>query len=78
VGSYITMHSRLDLYYYETEEYRSSLTSAYRGVEAIMDYNFRERIFENNHYRKVINDRVQGVKWNTRYLKPVIGSGMET
>ncbi|MFJ8243697.1 hypothetical protein [Peribacillus asahii] len=80
VGSYITMHSRLDLHYYETDEYKylnminfeklcSSLTSAYRGIEAIMDYNFRERIFENEHYKKVINDRIQGVKWNTRYLK---------
>lgn len=80
VGSYITLHSRIDLHYYETDEYRflnainyeklcSSLTSAYRGVEAIMDYNFRERIFGNDHYKRVINDRIQGVKWNTRYLK---------
>ncbi|QIZ07650.1 hypothetical protein HFZ78_13655 [Priestia megaterium] len=80
VGSYITMHSRLDLHYYETDEYSflnainyekfcSSLTSAYRGIEAIMDYNFRERIFENDHYKRVINDRIQGVKWDTRYLK---------
>lgn len=74
------MHSRLDLHYYETDEYSflnainyekfcSSLTSAYRGIEAIMDYNFRERIFENEHYKKVIDNRIEGVKWNTRYLK---------
>ncbi|MEH7504927.1 hypothetical protein V7152_23445 [Neobacillus drentensis] len=80
VGSYISSHSRVDLHLYETDEYSylnkinyeklcSSLTSAYRGVEAIMDCNFRDRIFENDHYKKVINDKIQGVKWNTRYLK---------
>lgn len=80
VSSYITMHSRLDLHYYETDEYSflnainyekfcSSLTTAYRGIEAIMDYNFRERIFENDHYKKVIDNRIDGVKWNTKYLK---------
>lgn len=80
VGSYISLHSRPDLHYYEKDEYSylnainyeklcSSLTSAYRGIEGIMDFNFRERIFENDHYKKVINDRIQGVKWNTSYLK---------
>ncbi|KYD04129.1 hypothetical protein [Saccharococcus caldoxylosilyticus] len=80
VGSYISSHSRVDLYSYERDEYSflnminyerlcSSLTSAYRGIEAIMDYNFRERHFENDYYKKIINDRIPGVKWNTKYLK---------
>jgi hypothetical protein len=80
VGSYISSHSRVDLHLYETDEYKylnminfeklcSSLTSAYRGVEAIMDCNFRERIFQNDHYKTVINGRIQGVNWNTKYLK---------
>jgi hypothetical protein len=69
VSSYITMHSRLDLHYYETDEYKylnminfeklcSSLTSAYRGIEAIMDYTFRERQFRNDEYKRVIDNRI--------------------
>lgn len=80
VGSYITLHSRVDIHSYEKDEYSylnkinfeklcSSLTSAYRGIEAIMGVNFRERHFDNDHYKKVIDNCIEGVKWNTRYLK---------
>ncbi|MGG4267271.1 hypothetical protein [Peribacillus simplex] len=80
VGSYITMHSRLDLHYYETDEYSylnainyeklcSSLTSSYRGIEAIMDFNFREQHFKDDYHKKKIDNAIEGVKWNTKYLK---------
>ncbi|KSU86282.1 MULTISPECIES: hypothetical protein [Priestia] len=80
VGSYITSHSRPDIYMYEKDEYSflnmmnyerycASLTAAYRGVEAIMNVNFRERQFKSDEYKKVINNSIQGIKWDTSYLK---------
>jgi hypothetical protein len=80
VGSYIHFHSRRDIHFMESERYRflnmvnqevycSALTSAYRGVEAIMDVNFRERIFQNEEYKRVINGKIPGVCWDTSYLR---------
>jgi hypothetical protein len=79
-GSYIHFHSRRDIHTMEPERYRflnlvnqevycSALTSAYRGIEAIMDVNFRERIFQNEEYKRVINGKIPGVCWDTRYLR---------
>ncbi|WP_273836299.1 hypothetical protein [Guptibacillus sedimenti] len=80
VGSYIASHGRVDLHWYETDEYSylnllhnekicSSLTTAYRGIEAIMDVNFRMRLFMNDEFKSVIDNCIDGVTWNTKYLK---------
>lgn len=79
VGSYIAVHSRLDLYSYEKDEYSylntinyeklcSSLTSAYRGIEAIMDFNFREKHFKDDYHKLKIDGGIEGVNWDTNYL----------
>lgn len=80
IGSYISCHSLPDLKAMPQNEYKEynfllkekmalSFIAAYRGIESIFNYRFRENDFKRDktHLIQTIDNKIKGLYWNSSY-----------